>query len=98
MSLQLHMCYTAVDRLDSACSLIAQHDIRGAVGRPTCQTNICCNLQGDLAAKQQMKALRAQKAAAVAAQAKQAEAQRAALAKQVSTAPYSCFQPNGFML
>ena len=44
-------------------------------------------LQGGMAAKQQMKALRAQKAAAVAAQAKQAEEQRAAAAKQVMTAP-----------
>ena len=52
-----------------------------------CSECIRFQLQGGLAAKQQMKALRAQKAAAVAAQAKQAEEQRAAAAKQVLTAP-----------
>ena len=52
-----------------------------------CGEYICFKLQGGLAAKQQMKALRAQKAAAVAAQAKQAEEQRAAAAEEVMTAP-----------
>ena len=51
-----------------------------------CREYICLKLQGGMAAKQQMKALRAQKAAVVAAQAKQAEEQRAAAAKQVMTA------------